>query len=271
MPTFLLLAVLVLGGLTGCTHTPSAPSAEVTAPVPIPNATDHWKALLAAQASRESALQTSLGKMSVEFESAHDSIRGLGTAGVAFPDNFLLEIRDPLGRLHFRAVSQGEHFEGYFPRHQKLYQDSRSGRRFFQKTWQLPISFPELSRLSAGLLPKAVAEQLPGPVMVKGELLETSVLLDGVEVGVQWKADTQTLTQITWRRKEGELQVSYRDFRPCCQTIDPKEPFTFAHVIEVKGKDSLITIDWKGLQPWQAGAEAFKIQTSSTTKVIQLD
>jgi len=269
MKTNLFLA-FALVFLVRCAHQPS--STEV---VSVRKASPlEWGSFSAEQRNREEALNAILGKMTVEFEGNDESVRGLGTSAAVLPSNYLLEIRDPVGRLHFQAVSRGQEFDGYFPRLNRVYHDKHYGKRFFQKTWSIPISFPELSRLSAGLLPKGMEALQPDTLRPQGEQLEGTLTVEGSEVVVTLKPEG-TLSHLRWKRKEGEVEVSWRDFRPCCKWIgaDSKEKgFGFAHVIEVKTKDSIILINWKSLQKWEkASPEAFNIKTGLATKVINLE
>ncbi len=231
-----------------------------------------WDSVLKEQNTRSLALGAILGKMSVEFEGHDESVRGLGTSGVMLPNDYLLEIRDPVGRLHFEAVNRGNAFEGYFPRHKKIYKDRASGRLFFQKTWGIPISFPEMSRLSAGLLPKSLEKQKPTEIAWKDGAYEGKFEVEGVTSLVGMNADG-SLTRLNWQRQDGSVEVSWRDFRPCCKwTSSGGDSFAIAHVIEIKTKDSIILIRWKTFQNWEAvPPEAFKVQTVAGTKVIQLD
>lgn len=231
-----------------------------------------WDLVTKEQAVRSGALSSILGKMSVEFEGHDDSVRGLGTSAAILPNDYLLEIRDPVGRLHFQAVARGNAFEGYFPRHKKIYKDQGSGRPFFQKTWGIPISFPEMSRLSAGLLPKALEKQKPSALSWKDGVYEGKFEVDGASTVVGLNSEG-ALTRLNWQRKEGDVEVSWRDFRPCCKwTSVNANSFAIAHVIEIKTKDSIILIRWKSFQNWElVPNDAFKVQTAAGTKVIPLD
>lgn len=265
------IAFSVTLGLFGCAHQPGGG----TGPEAAPQAGQYdWKEFLATQEKLEISLDAMLGKLSVEFEGKDESVRGLGTSAILRPDHYLLEIRDPLGRLHFQAVSRGVEFEGYFPRLNRLYQDKLSGKRFFQKTWALPISFPELSRLSAGLLPKPLQASKPGDATWKAPNWEVPLKLDGSEVTVKLRADGR-LSRLEWRRAEGDIQVEWRDYRPCCKSLASGQagaPLDFAHVIEVKTADTVISIHWKSIQKWAAPSlGSFKVQLSAATKVIALD
>lgn len=257
-------ALFLLLALSGCAH---------QKPVAVEDAKLlTWDLVTKEQAARSESLNTILGKMSVEFEGHDESVRGLGTSGVILPNDYLLEIRDPVGRLHFQAVTRGNAFEGYFPRHKKVYKDKGSGRPFFQKTWGIPISFPEMSRLSAGLLPKSLGKQKNAELVWKDGAYEGKFDVDGSSAVVGLNSDG-ALTRLNWQRKEGDVEVAWRDFRPCCKwTSASADSFAIAHVIEIKTKDSIILIRWKSLQHWEAvPTDAFKVQTAAGTKVIQLD
>lgn len=250
--------------LSGCVHQKPV-SLEDSKPLT-------WEQVGNEQKLRTDAFSTLLGKMSVEFEGRDESVRGLGTSGVLLPNDYLLEIRDPVGRLHFQAVNRGSAFEGYFPRHKTVYKDRASGRSFFQKNWGIPISFPEMSRLSAGLLPKSFEKQRPHFFSPKDGFYEGKFEVDGAEATVDLNSDG-ALTRLSWHRKDGDVDVNWRDFRPCCKwTTSDGSSFAVAHAIEIKTKGSIILIRWKSLRNWEAvPADAFKVQTAADTKVIQLD
>ena len=258
-------AFLIIVMVAACTHQKPAPTETAEGGKPLT-----WEQVLKEQGTRADSLTTVLGKMSVEFEGHDESVRGLGTSGVILPNDYLLEIRDPVGRLHFQAVNRGSSFEGYFPRYKKIYKDRSSGKPFFQKTWGMPISFPELSRLSAGLLPKMLEKQKPASLQWGEGAYEAKFAVEKTDASIGLNEEG-ALTRLHWQRPEGDVDVTWRDFRPCCKW-KTESSFSFAHAIEIKTKDSVILIRWKSLQNWETiPPEAFKVQTTAGTKVIQLD
>lgn len=257
----IILFVLLLIFVSSCTHTQTKPAPRALT----------WSEVMAEQKKREEAVQSLIGKMSVEFDAEKDSVRGLGTCGAQFPDNFLLEIRDPVGRLHFQAVNRGNKFEGYFPRLGKLYKDTRAGRNFFTRTWDIPVSFKELYRASAGLLPRKIDPSKMKELTWNGQVFVGQAELEDGTLDVEIRADEMALSKLVWQRKDNAIEIQWRDFRPCCDWA-PESNLAFAHVIEVKSKDNVIAIDWKSLQKWETASEGkFTIQASNATKVIPLD
>jgi hypothetical protein len=217
------------------------------------------------QASRKSALSKVQGKLKLELLTRENPLSGSGRILAEFPDRFRVELRDPLGRVHYILFAKGEKVAAYFPRNKQATVDVQSGRGYFKRVLGAAWSAPELMALFFGIVPghwdkKSLVQW--GWDKERGLFL--GQLAKGKEALSLWvDSSDATVRRLEWSVDGKTLDAEYSDFDSCCEApTDPK--LGFDAVVRFRAEDAAVHAAWDSLKPTKAAASGsvFEYQPS---------
>ncbi|MBY0369127.1 hypothetical protein K2X33_00475 [bacterium] len=208
---------------------------------------DFWK----DQTVRRGTLGEFSGKLKLGYEGKGQSISGRGRIVGKEAKNFRLELRDPIGRLHYVLVDKAGEVSVHYPRERFGYKDATGGRAYFQKTLGRRVAFAELVSLFLGVLPsqweKARASgwewdrdhgAFRGSLELGGENL--TVWVDSGHAG---------LREFDWLRDGHTVHATLADFSDCCDTQGQRRAgFQLAYEVKIDlGEGASTSASWDSL------------------------
>ena len=189
-------------------------------------------------------LQTS-GKVSLRYDGTHDSISGKGRYLAGGKDQFRLEIRDPLGRLHYLAALSQKSFQAQYPRQSKAYVDEQGGRMYLRKLAGISSDFSGLVDLAVGIIPSGWSKNSfdkwewdDSAGIYRGEAKLTSG-----DITAEVDGATGTLVSFVVKNPATVLQVKYSELEPCCDGFAIQQ--TLARVAEVRWPQSKSSFEFE--------------------------
>lgn len=250
--------------LSGCASNP-----PVEAPIVPLTTRDFFR----DQAERRRVLQDFSGKLTLSYVSQKDPVSGSGRIIGNALERVRIELRDPIGRLHYVLLKQGERVAAWFPRNQKAVTENTGGRAYFQQVLGAPWSLSDLMAIFMGRLPRSWENK---PVKQwkwdADKKAYRALLEEGKQSIAFWVgAKSASMESLVWSVGDRSLEVEYNDFDSCC---DPKASFAFAHKVDLKlpGEKSEVGVVWdslrKSAQP--APLSVFDLQPAPSDKVVEL-
>ncbi len=265
MKNFFLGALGLALLLSGCASKPPVQQAPLVPLAP--------RDFFRDQAERRRVLQDFSGKLKLSYVTEKNPVSGSGRIVGAALDRVRIELRDPLGRLQYVLLKQGERVAASFPRSQKAVTENSGGRAYFQQVLGAPWSLGDLVALFTGRLPKGWESQPVKSWKWDGEKAAYRGLLeDGKHSVTVWvDAKNTSLQSLVWKVGEQTLEVDYEDYDACCE---PQDSFKLAHKVSLKlpGEKSEVGVVWdtlkKAAQP--APLALFDFQAAPGDKVVEL-
>ena len=229
------------------------------------------------QSDRRAFLSGFSGKLKLTYDGKSQSVSGKGRIVGKFPNLFRLELRDPIGRLHYVLTSKGSDLAAYYPRNRQALKDSSSGRLYFRRVLGSPFAFPDLAAFFVGVLPDRWDRKKfsswawdPEKGAYRGILEQDSekltVWVDSEFVGI---------SAIQWETPAETIDAEYTGFEPCCEGGDKvKNLFRLASEVRVRipSQQTAVEVSWSGLtRPSQEiPATAFELTPAPGDKVLEL-
>ncbi len=240
---FALLFALSLPLTISCTSMP--PVVSLTSSQTQDSLNLFWK----QQERKKIEVQTIQAKIRLDIVEKKRSVSGVGTV-FSSPDGLRLELRDPLGRLQYAVVLQGnKKFTAYYPSQNTTYSDSTHGANYLKEFLNLGMNFYELKNLWLGVVP----------------ITRSNSQLEGVKpsekFGQHWlnfkKSDLHLATlvdvnngdvlKVVWQSPSFAVEFEFSDFASCCQEHVPSgdSPRIGRNVFLKNGnQESEIELDW---------------------------
>jgi outer membrane lipoprotein-sorting protein len=259
-----IVLVSLVGLLSACAHHP-----KVENPVQPLEAADFWR----DQTARRAFLGTFSGKLKMGYEGKKQSVSGKGRIVGNYPQNFRLELRDPIGRLHYVLIQKGSSVVAYFPRNKQAGRENNSGRTYFKRVLGTGIAFNDIVAISAGVLPtKWEKVKFSTWEWDKEQGAFRGVLEQGGEKVTVWVDSANTAIQSLVMDMAGEtVEAEFTDREPCCET-----PGGFHLGYEAKLKlpkqQTAVGVTWDTIsKPTQdIPASAFEFTPAAGDKVSEL-
>ncbi len=224
------------------------------------------------QAKRRAFLSEFSGKLKMAYEGKDQKVSGKGRIIGRYPGAFRLELRDPLGRLHYVLTVKNELAIASYPRNRQAVRDTSGGSAYFQRVLGVSIPFNELASYFAGVIPLRW-EKVPmawewdseqgayrGEMKREGEAL--TVWVDSGNVALQ---------RASWERGDETLEATFSDFSECCGPEG--KGFFLGYEVRVQWPSQRASVDvtWDTLDKSKAliPATAFEFQPNGE-KIIEL-
>jgi hypothetical protein len=228
---------------------------------------------LQLQRDRQKAFHQLSGKVGLRYEGIKDSISGNGRYLSGTKHQYRLEIRDPLGRLHYLAALSDKNFQAHYPRQSKAYIDDQGGRAYLKKLAGISLDFHSLVGLAVGIIPRVYNKNS----MDSWEWDEAAGLYRGdAKIGtasVEYAVDgaSGTLVSLSVRNPTTVVEVQYSDLEPCCDGFELQQ--TLARVAEVRWPQSRASFnfEWNDLKSLsqEPKAASFEPVVEDTWKVTR--
>jgi outer membrane biogenesis lipoprotein LolB len=258
------LLALAAAALFGCAH-----KAVVESPVQPLEPSDFWR----DQTARRALLGGFSAKLKMSYEGRKQSVSGKGRLVGNYPRSFRLELRDPLGRLHFVLTQKGTSVVAHYPRNKQAIRDNTAGKAYFKRLLGVATPFTDWVALFAGVLPAKWEKvrfsrwewdrdqgAFRGDLAISGEKL--TVWIDSANTAIQ---------SLVWEAGEERIEAQYTDREPCCEN---KAMFTLGYEANVRmpRQKTSVAVTWETLtKPSQEiPATAYEFQPGAGDKVLDL-
>ncbi len=109
--------------------------------------------VLRDQSKRLTLAKALAGKMWLHYEGKKESGTGQGWVISQLPGESRLELRDPLGRLRYLVVLNGQQFMAVYPTERIAYLDEKAGSAYLERLLGSDFSFRDLQLIFLGILP----------------------------------------------------------------------------------------------------------------------
>jgi outer membrane lipoprotein-sorting protein len=225
------------------------------------------------QGARRAFLGSFSGKLKMGYEGKKQSISGKGRIVGNYPQTFRMELRDPIGRLHYVLIQNGTSVTAYFPRNKQAGHENASGRVYFKRVLGLGIPFNDIVAIASGVLPpKWEKVQFTSWEWDKEQGAFKGVLEQGGEKATVWVDSANTAMQSLILETGGEtIEAEYSDREPCCET---QAGFHLGYEVKVKmpKQQTAVLVSWDALsKPTQdIPATAFEFTTAPGDKVAEM-
>lgn len=271
MRLLLCAALICLGG---CTQSPVASSPKALLPGATELTADRfWE----DQKERVDEAAQISAKVRVSYQGrGGKKISGNGRL-VLQPDQKLrLELRDPLGRIHYLATLTDGHFVAHYPRQKLAYIDDKAGGAYVLDFLGIAFNFSDLHSLLLGILPgrfaKATFEtwHFDKPTNTYRGLLTVG----DYRVLATVDAGSAALRGLELSSKAGKITLDYSAFEPCCHGIAASHSVRVAQVVDLKldrARTSL-SIEWEKIVPLDQARpeEVFRLEIPEQDQKIVL-
>lgn len=240
------LAALLL--LSACTHAP-----VTQAPPPAAGELTAERFWEEQKERKEEAAQIS-AKVRVSYQGrGGKKVSGNGRLVLQPEGRMRLELRDPIGRIHYLAVLSGGHFVAHYPRQKLAYVDDKSGGAYVLDFLGMDFSFAELHSLLLGILPERFAKSTIEAWHLDKEAKVYRGLMTVSDYRVQVSVDpaSTALRALELSSKAGKITLDYSAFEPCCHGIASSRSVRVAQVVDLKldrARTSL-SIEWEKISP----------------------
>lgn len=257
-------SAVLLAVLVGCAHHP-----KVENPIQPLEPSDFAR----DQTARRAILASVSAKLKMGYEGKKQSVSGKGRLVGNYPGNFRLELRDPLGRLHFVFTQKGENAVAYYPRNKQAARETTSGKTYFKRVIGLGLAFSDLVSVSAGVLPASWQRvPLKSWEWDRSEGAFRGVLEKGGEKMAIWVDSANTAIQrMEWQVDGQTVEVAFEDREPCCES---KAVFTLGYEVKwnIPDQSTSVQVSWESLlKPNQEiPSSAFEFQPAPGDKVVDL-
>ncbi len=243
------LLVAIVLALSACTH---APVSETKPLVSGPELTTDrfWE----EQKERKEETAQISAKVQVSYQGkGGKKVSGNGRLVLQPGERLRLELRDPLGRIHYLAALAGPHFVAHYPRQKLAYVDEKAGAAYVLDFLGIDFSFSDLHSLLLGILPERFTKSSFETWTFDKEAKVYKGLLTLSDYRVLATVDPQTaaLKALELSSKAGKITLDYSVFEVCCHGIAASHSVRVAQVVDLKldrARTSL-AIEWEKISP----------------------
>lgn len=211
-----------------------------------------WSDLWKDQNVRRAALTQFSGKLKLAYQGQGQDVSGKGRIVGRQGGQFRLELRDPIGRLHYVLVDTGSEVRVHYPRERVGVEDSTAGEKYFEKNLGERITFAELAAFFLGLLPEGWDKTTPSAWEWDSDLgFFRGSLQKGADSITVWvDSGHAALRRVVWQRAGRAIEARLDDFSECCDTQGQRRAgFQLAYEVKVllDGGDSKAQVSWDSL------------------------
>jgi outer membrane biogenesis lipoprotein LolB len=216
------------------------------------------------------------GKLSLEMTNKERSLSGSG-GFYSGQDGIRLELRDPLGRTQYSAISRGKKvFAAYYPSQNKAYFDQQQGKLYLREFLGLGINFYDLKDLWLGILPFNKNESAFSNMTIREGQNRVDFTLNSKGLQLQLSIDRETgeIYRILWDSLDFKALFEYSEFERCCdgiltQTELPQVARTV--LLKVGEGESELGLEWEEIKAsLKKDNSAFSLQLPKETQKVLL-
>lgn len=251
--------------LMGCAHRP------VTGEAPSLTPDQFWT----VQKRRKQEVSRITAKVRLTYHGRRQKVSGNGRILIQPDEKLRLELRDPIGRVHYLAVLDGKDFVAYYPRQRLAYLDEKAGGAYVLDFLGIGFDFDELHSLLLGVLPERFSGETFDTWSWDGSRKAYQGLITSDDTRIQAWVDPRftALRRLELGTPGGRIVVDYSAFEPCCHGLSPQS-VQVAHVVDLKldRAKTALEIEWEkidlveNLQP----AESFRVELDAKAQKIPL-
>ncbi len=257
-----LAVVLLLAA--ACSHSPT-----LRTPLRPLMVRDLWE----DQSVRRQALGAFTGKLEMSYQGKKQSVSGKGRIWGRHAGMFRVELRDPLGRLHYVLTNQQAELVGYYPRNHQAFRENTGGRVYFRRLLGVSLPLSEMVGLFAGVLPPNW--QAVKPLEWEWDLHRGAFRADWEQGGEKLTAwidsENVAIRSLVWTRKDQTIEVDFSGFENCCEG---KNSFSLAYEAKVRmpSQNTSVSVEWDSLAPTtqQMAPTVFEYHPLEGDKVTEL-
>lgn len=232
------------------------------------------------QSRRAAETKQISGKLRLRYKGREQSLGGAGRLLAQLPDQALLELRDPLGRLAYLAALEGREFVAYYPTEKRAFVGNEGGSDYFRRLLGLDAGFGDLQRLLFGLAPSAAAKGAFDSWEWDSNRGQYRGLLKHRDQVLTFFIDPKlaVLRELEVRSPGEKIHVTYDDFESCCGEIGrlggPRTnvPLAFTVKVAMERADTAVEVEWEDITRLAKarGSEAFRVSLPKDIKKILL-
>lgn len=233
---------------------------------------DFWK----DQGQRRGLLSGFSGKLKLGYRGKDQEVSGKGRIVGKYPNAFRVELRDPIGRLHYVLVENGNRVWVHFPRNRNGYREEASGKAYFRRALGIPVPFADLAGLFVGEVParwqnaKHVGWQWDTSVGAFRLELESG----GERLKLWVDSEHSSIMRLEWNGSGGKIHAVFSDLDTCCVGVPPSRVFRLAHEVSVTipDEDTAVELTWDSLvRPTQEiPGGVFEFQAPASDRFVEL-
>lgn len=221
-----------------------------------------WK----EQERRLSAFQNYSAKITLRYKGKKESVSGNGTVLVDPHLGSRMELRDPLGRIHYVLLSKKDTATAYYPRESVAYVDTKKGTRYFERLLGLNLSVEEMRLFWLGIL-DANAKLTPFEWNEMEGTYSTSFLQGGNEYFLEIHPDTAAIVRLKVKKLGSIFFVHYEEF-------EKERNIEIAHEVNFESKElgTKIEVEWDHFSafPKDIKSQAFELEENSKIRKVSL-
>lgn len=267
-----LLASFLLISLAACTHAPVA-----KAPGPALSTELTTDRFWEEQRERaEEAAQIS-AKVRVSYQGrGGKKVAGNGRLVIQPDAKLRLELRDPLGRIHYLAALTNGHFVAHYPRQKLAYVDDKAGGAYVLDFLGIDFNFSELHSLLLGIVPARFSKAAFDTWHYDKESKTYRGLLTVSDYRVIATVDpvTAALRGLELSSRAGKITLDYSAFEPCCHGLASSRSVRVAQVVDLKldRARTALSIEWEKITPLDQARpdEVFRLDVPEQDQKIVL-
>lgn len=228
------------------------------------------------QQARSKSVDQVAAKLRLTFFGKNRSISGRGQLVRQPKRRVRLELRDPLGRVHYLAAQDQSAFTAHYPRRRLAYTDNKGGNRYVRAFLGLDFTFLGLQDIFVGLLPDVQSKTVEGWKWdgETGEYVGTVQLTDR-KATIRVDGRGGELTGLSVPMKEGTIEVKYSHFEPCCRGVGGKSNIRVAGIVELKLSQGLsgMEVEWERIRAMEKPrpANVYRVQLDKKDRRIDLE
>lgn len=200
---------------------------------------------LQMQRDRHKSFEKISAKLSMRYDGIKDSVSGKGRLLAGGEERYRLEIRDPLGRLHYLAALSGANFQAQYPRQSRAFVDQQGGKGYLRKVAGIGMDFKSLCELAVGIIPAAWSKKS----FDKWEWDDSAGIYRGnskvgsADVEIEVDGATGSINSLVVKDPATIAEVRYSDLEPCCGGSEIQQ--SLARVAEVRWPQSKASFEFE--------------------------
>lgn len=224
------------------------------------------------QAVRRGFLTSFSGKLKMSYDGKDQEVSGKGRIVGRAPSGFRVELRDPIGRLHYVLVQKGPQFAVHFPRNKQALKEASGGKAYFKKVLGKELGFSDLALLFTGVVPakwdKAKFESWEWDKS-KGAFRGIAQL--GDETLTVWvDSGNEALQSLIWEVGGETVEATYRDYDKCCEGMRGGFALAYEAKVSLSEQDTAMEVVWESLKRQEVPVAAFDFQPASGDRVVEI-
>ncbi len=224
------------------------------------------------QAVRRGFLTSFSGKLKMSYDGKDQEVSGKGRIVGRAPNGFRVELRDPIGRLHYVLVQKGTQFAVHYPRNKQAVKEAVGGKAYFKKVLGKDLVFSDLALVFAGVVPakwdKAKFESWEWD---KSKGAFRGIAKQGDETLTVWvDSGNESLQALVWEAGGDKVEATYQDYDKCCEGMRGSFALGYEAKVTLPGQDTAMEVVWESLKRQDIPVAAFDFQPAAGDRVVEI-